>query len=59
MVAQRRIAERYAERPPATIDIATDVVDLAQLETLAERWAGPIPTGTNVWSGCRNGTAIL
>ena len=34
---RRRIAERYAERPPATIAIATDVVDLVQLETLAEK----------------------
>jgi hypothetical protein len=35
--AKRRLEEAYAERPPATVDIATDVVDLAQLRTLAEK----------------------
>jgi len=33
--AKRRLAEAYAETPPATVDLATDFVDLAQLQLLA------------------------
>jgi hypothetical protein len=34
---KRRAAEMYAEAPPPSIDIATDLVDLARLRELAEK----------------------